>query len=426
MRRLYELVKADGYAPATSTGSGFPAGFTPTSAARLYAYAGIAMYEAVLPGMATTHRSLAGQLNDMPAMTIPTDRGVPYDWPAVLSAAVAATVGPMFPRESSRTAVQEFLAIQLSSRRSAGTPPGIVNVSARHGRRVAEALSAWIATDGYTTARELDGVAYEPPVGQGMWESTPPNFGPAIEPNWGASVRTFVLTGPEEVPCEPHVPYSEVQGSEFWNQAMATYDFERTEPQKAIARFWTDNPGQSGLPSGHWMLTISHVADQDGLRLDEAVEAYARTGVALADAFTTCWYHKYRFNLLRPVTYVNRVILRITDANPYEHHGAWRTFVNTPQFPEYTSGHSVSSLAAATVLHALLGERRYTDANHDWATIEPEYRQARTFGSFLDAAEEAAQSRIYGGIHFPMGVDVGMDQGRAVGALVTERVHTRR
>ncbi len=99
----------------------------------------------------------------------------------------------------------------------------------------------------------------------------------------------------------------------------------------------------------------------------------------------------------------------------------WSTHVNSPQFPEHTSGHSVASPAAAAVLTDRLGTFAFTDHSHDVRGHAP-----RTFASFGHAAQEAARSRLYGGIHFPHAIAAGLTQGERVGALVLQRVHTRR
>ncbi len=156
------------------------------------------------------------------------------------------------------------------------------------------------------------------------------------------------------------------------------------------------------------------MTEQRALRLDQAVEAFALTSVALADAFLSCWYGKFRINLVRPITYVRRVMGKST----------WSTFVNSPQFPEYTSGHSVSSMAAATVLTDLLGSFPFFDDTHANYPLPP--RPGRSHNSFVSAAEEAANSRIYGGIHYPMGIEAGKEQGVKVGDIVLTRLRTRR
>ena len=155
-----------------------------------------------------------------------------------------------------------------------------------------------------------------------------PNFGPAVEPYW-ADVRPMVLQTADEVTPVAHVPYSANEGSAFWEQARATYQtgLALTQSQRDTALFWRDNPHTSGLPSGHWMQIVRQVCMQQELSLARSVEAYARVGIALHDAFLNCWTWKYRYNLIRPVDYVHLHI----DPN-------WRSWVDTPAFPEYTSG----------------------------------------------------------------------------------------
>jgi len=279
---------------------------------------------------------------------------------------------------------------------------GFVKPAVRLGR----ALVSWIAADGFAGTER----AYSPPVGDSLWRSSPPNFGAAIAPYW-SEVRPMVLQRADEVAPVVHVPYSAATGSAFWQQANATYQagLALTQSQRETAMFWRDNPHSSGLPSGHWMQIVRQVCEQQGLSLARSVEAYARVGVALHDAFLNCWTWKYRYNLIRPVDYVHLHI----DPD-------WRSWVDTPAFPEYTSGHSVASAAASHVLTNLLGEVPFTDTNAvpDWGT--------REFSSFREAAAEAATSRFYGGIHYPMAIEAGLSQGDAIGALVVQRLQTRR
>jgi hypothetical protein len=174
------------------------------------------------------------------------------------------------------------------------------------------------------------------------------------------------------------------------------------------------NPITSGLPSGHWMLLVGQLCIERGLTLDAAAEAHAMAGITLADAFTSCWYEKYVTNLLRPVSYIRAHVPGRAE---------WLSFVNTPQFPEYTSGHSVASRAVATVLTAVLGTFPYTDRTHQ---LRNPQLGSRSFSSLQAAADEAAGSRLLGGIHYPMGIEVGLEQGAQVGQTVLDRVRTRR
>lgn len=386
-------------------------GVTPPTAARAYAGTWIAVYEALLGGM-PHHRSLAGQVHALSGLPRPAAPGQVH-WPLVVGAAASTVLTGLFAelRPAARSALDDALAAGTDEAARAGASAQRQADSLAHGRAVARAVLAWLATDGHA---EASAAPYSPPTGEALWVPTPPNFGTAIEPHC-EQVRPLVLLRTDEVAPAPPVPFSTAPGSPFWLQARATYDqsFANTDDQRDLARFWTDNPVFSGLPAGHWLSIAVQVAEQRGLALDVTAEALVRTAVALHDAFLNCWTWKYRYDLLRPVTYVRRHL------DP-----AWSTWVNTPQFPEHTSGHSVASRAAAVVLTDLLGSAPFDDTS--LATTAGLVRRTRRWGDFADAADTAARSRLYGGIHYPHGIDAGAAQGDQVGALVLARLVTRR
>ena len=289
--------------------------------------------------------------------------------------------------------------------------PDVLARSEAFGAAVGDAIVAWQASDGFTEIRAMP--AYVPPVGPGLWESTPPNFRVAVEPYWGM-LRPMAL--PSADACFPlpiPIPFSEDPASEFYAQARFVYDRSKilTDTERHIAQFWTDNPQLTGTPAGHWMQILNQVVDIRRLSLDQAVATYAIAAITLADAFTSTWQAKFVLNLVRPVTYVHRLI------DP-----SWVTIINTPQFPEYTSGHSVTSNAVANVLEGLLGRNLF------FVDRSPVGRgiAERWFTSIRAAANEAMQSRIYGGIHYPMGIEMGAEQGDRVSAMVTDRVRFQR
>ncbi|MGH2767146.1 MAG: vanadium-dependent haloperoxidase [Actinomycetota bacterium] len=191
--------------------------------------------------------------------------------------------------------------------------------------------------------------------------------------------------------CPPgdHTPYSEDPSSAFFLEALEVFETVNhlTPEQDTIARFWSDDPGTTSTPPGHSVSMTTQVLREVGVGLDVAAEAYARVGLAVGDAFIACWNVKYRYNLLRPVTYIQRRI------DP-----TWSSLLRTPPFPEYTSGHSIQSGAWAQVMTDLFGTMAFTDHTNDDRGFEP-----RSFSSFFEAAREAAISRLYGGHPFPPG-----------------------
>jgi membrane-associated phospholipid phosphatase len=142
---------------------------------------------------------------------------------------------------------------------------------------------------------------------------------------------------------------------------------------------------------------------QEDATLALSAEAYARMGIAVSDAFIGCWKAKYVFNLIRPVTYIQNLI----DED-------WMPIVNTPPFPEYPSGHSVQTGAAASVLAGLFSEDyHFVDYTHDDLGLA-----SRPFTSFTEMADEAALSRLYGGIHYRSAIELGLEQGSCIGQRV--------
>jgi len=162
-----------------------------------------------------------------------------------------------------------------------------------------------------------------------------------------------------------------------------------------------------GLQGGHWMSIAGIAAKQKELSMMETAKIFALTSITLGDAFISCWDEKYRSSLIRPETYINQHI----DSN-------WKPILQTPAFPEHTSGHSVISSAAAVMLTALLGDDfAFTD------TTEEKYGlPIRKFKSFYAASDEAAISRLYGGIHYMPAIRDGVTQGKTIGNYLVEQL----
>jgi hypothetical protein len=377
-------------------------GFSPPVASRALAYIGVTLFEAIVPGI-HGGRSLVGRLTGLADVPSAGNNDA-YHWPTVANTAMAAIVRSMFPtmtpeNEATVRSVEERLS--TSDRR--GVPPGVVRRSAERGRSVAHAVFAWSIVDGGHDGFANNFPPYEPPVGPSLWIPTPPGFLPALQPFWGGC-RTFVSPSGAACPPPPPTPYSSEAGSRFFADADEVYETVNrlTPEQRAIALFWSDDPVTTPTPPGHSISILTQMLRAAGSSLAEAAEAYAKVGLAVADAFICCWFVKYEFSVLRPVTYIRSFI----DAS-------WLPLLITPPFPEFTSGHSVQSGAASTVMTTLLGDVAFTDHTHDARGLP-----ARSFTSVSEAAEEAAISRLYGGIHFRPAIERGLEQGRCIGSHV--------
>ncbi|MBS1542185.1 MAG: vanadium-dependent haloperoxidase [Bacteroidetes bacterium] len=391
--------------------------FSPPVASRIYTYTTVAGYECARQGN-SEFKTFAGQLHGLEPVPAPDSAQV-YSYEL---AAVQAILKVGKTMVFSEDKLEEFYNKIMEEYKATGIPDDVYERSIEYGNKVADHIIAWSNKDNYKQTRSFP--KYSIQTNPATWKPTPPAYMDAVEPHWN-KIRTFAIDSASEFQPAHPTPFSTVKGSQFYNEAKFVYEtgVNLTEEQKAIAFFWDCNPFVMNVkghvmfatkkisPGGHWMNITRSVCTKENADFIHSAEAYARVAVSLVDAFISCWDEKYRSNLVRPETYINQYI----DEN-------WVPLLQTPPFPEYTSGHSVISNSAATALTDLFGDNfAFTDST------EVEFGMApRSFKSFYDASNEAAISRVYGGIHYIPACEVGKDQGRKVGAFVRDRIRTRR
>ncbi len=391
--------------------------FSPPQSSRVYAYASTAAYETLRHGH-PEYKTLAGQVNGLTPVPAPE----PDSQYNLSLAGVHAFMTVAKTLTFSRVRMDSLRLAMDERFRSRGIPEPVFKRSIVYGERVAEHILAWATKDNFPQTRGYPKFTVTSAPGQ--WVPTPPAYIDAIEPNW-TKLRPFVMDSSSQFRPKPPIAFDTAAGSPFFRQVKEVYDTgqQLSDIQREIAGFWDCNPyvmhvrghamfaTKKITPGGHWMGITAIAARKSRADLMQSSEAYARTAIALADAFISSWDEKYRSNLVRPETVINAYIDE-----------RWEPLLQTPPFPEYTSGHSVISTAAAEVLTDQFGDGlAFTDST------ELEYGlPIRSFTSFRQAAAEAAISRLYGGIHYRMAIDEGITQGRKVGELVVRRVNTRR
>ena len=281
------------------------------------------------------------------------------------------------------------------------------------GKHVANTILQSRSTDGWNTPAPYTGDVTVP----GVWRPTI-SFGgivrPALLPGWG-NVRPFVMTTGNQFRPEPPPALDSAQYAAELNEVKAygaATGSSRTEDQTEIANFWANGAG-TATPPGHWNVIAQIVSGHVPL-IDKAL-LFATLNAALADAAISCWDCKYSFNLWRPITAVREADTDGNDATDPD--PSWTPLLETPPFPEYTSGHSTFSGAAAAVLATFFGTDEIS------FTVGSDFiEETRTFTSFSHAAEESAWSRLYGGIHFTSGNFRGLASGYALGQHCAERM----
>ncbi len=404
VRRITDIIRHDIFAPPIS--------------ARIYAYASIAAYEALVPGF-PEYRSLAGQVNGLTPLP-PPEAGKDYCFP-LASVNAQLTVGKALV--FSESDVEDLKETIFEDFHKMDMPPEVYDRSMAYGEAVAKHILAWSKKDNYAQTRS--GSKFTIDIKDlGRWRPTPPMYADAVEPHW-MEIRPWVLDSLQQCRPDPPMPFSVAKGSGFYKQALEIHDIVKnlTPEQEATAWYWDDNPfkmevsghlafGKKKIsPGGHWMNIAGHACRKANADIMQSAETYARVACALADAFIVCWDEKYRSNMIRPESYINQYI----DPD-------WLPLIQTPPFPEHPSGHSTISAAAASVLTELYGDNF---AFIDSTEIEFDI-PARAFGSFYEAADQAGISRMYGGIHFRGGNEAGAKCGRELGKIVIDAIQTRK
>lgn len=372
----------------------------PPQASRIYGYNGVALYESLISGM-PENKSLAGQINGYSTqMDAPINE---VDYPLIVNEVLYKLNKYLFGSGISLPNSNRLDSIYSANLTGRNAIIGSfkTNNSVAYGKQIADNIIAYTTSDNFVETRTMN---YVVPVRDALhpnfWAPTNPSVTSPAEPFWG-SIRPISLASPEmSVPSE--IPFDTTVGSPFYNQAFEVYTTSQqlTQAQKNIALWWADGAGATATPPGHWVAIENQLRTNLNLNLQQAAEMYALVGIAMTDAFISCWYSKFRFNLLRPQTYIRDYVSGAQ---------SWSPFLATPSFPEYPSGHSVCSGAGAEILTQIFGSHAFVDKTNASSSLNPRY-----FNSFNDAAQEAAMSRVYGGIHFREASEKGLLQGKMI------------
>ncbi len=390
--------------------------FSPPVAGRIYSRCAIAAYEAAIPGD-TKYKSLSGQLKDFPAMPKP-EAGKEYAFPISSVKAMLNTGRTLLFSEDKMNTYEAQL---MKEYEEIGVPGDVLKRSLAFGDSISAAVIKWTSKDNYKESRTFPKFSVTQEAAR--WKPTPPAYMDGIEPSWNKQ-RTLIMDSAAQFKPKPPTAYSEDKKSLFYKEAKDVMDDENLKDSlhHRIAAFWDCNPfivHQQGhvmfatkkiSPGGHWIgitYTLSKLLNKN---FYECAEAYALVAIGLNDGFISCWDEKYRSNLVRPETYINEHI----DPD-------WVPFLQTPPFPEYTSGHSVVSSVSSEILTQLFGDNiAFTDS------VEVEYGlYPRSFPNAKAAAQEACISRFYGGIHYMPAIREGISTGNAIGKFIMKKIKTK-
>ena len=382
--------------------------FTPPVASRIYAYTSLAAHEAIRhlnPG----EPSIVAKLKGFSAMPEP-EKGVEYDFTLAAFHAFFKVAGNVIFSKDTLKLYEEPMFAMFRERVSEEVYQRSVAFGDSVGTRVADRLKK----DNYKETRGMPKNLGS--LAAGKWRPTSPDYIDGVEPYW-MKIKAMALDSSSQFDPGPPPSFStDTTGVVYkMNKEVCDIGKNLTKEQKDIAYFWDDNPfvfhhaghmafnTKKQTPGGHWMGITAIACRKTNADAVKTARAYALVAIGLLDGFISCWDTKYRYNFVRPMTFINELIDK-----------SWEPYLQTPPFPEYTSGHSTISASAATVLTGLFGDNFafHDDADKEYIGME------RDFTSFMQAAQEASISRLYGGIHYRISLDKGVEAGKKIGAHV--------
>lgn len=392
--------------------------FSPPVASRIFAYPNVAAYE-IIASNNKDFKSISGQLSGLTAIpNYDKSKGPLNVHLASLVAYIDVSKELIFSEEP----IVKYRDSLYTNWKSINKVE--FNNAKEYGLKVADHIKKWLSKDNYKETRSMPKYTIKT-NDPSKWQPTPPAYMDGIEPHW-SKIRTFVIDSANQFAPPPPPKFSLEKGSLFYKELKEVYDVGNEIVKKGdtcvgikTARFWDCNPYVSVThghmmyavkkitPGAHWIGITKIACRKTNYNFDQTVYAYTKTALAIADGFISCWDEKYRSNLVRPETLINKYI----DQN-------WKPLLQTPPFPEYSSGHSVVSGAAAVVLTDIFGDNFKFDDNTEMQFGLP----IRSFYSFNEAANEAAMSRMYGGIHYRAAIEKGVQQGRNLGAYVVKKL----
>ena len=386
--------------------------FSPPVGARVFAYANLAAYEVLAKGN-KHYQSLEGRVKGLNKIPEPA-QNAKIDYPfASLIALVKVGNFLTFSGDTMKMLEDSIKGLAKNS----GMPDDLYNGSIQFGNQVADSVISWSKGDNYAQTRGSSFAISNLP---GHWAPTPPGYFSGVEPVWG-TVRCMAMDSANMFPPPPPPVFSTDTASHFYKIAKDVMETVNTldSTKKWIANFWDCNSfklhveghamyaTKAMTPGGHWMEIVGTISKNNQADFYKTAYAYAGTSIAIYDGFICCWFTKYKFDLIRPETYINRYIDQ-----------SWMPYLQTPPFPEYNSAHSTISAAAATVLGEIYKDNTAFKDSSERGWGWPD----RHFKSSDEAAIEVSYSRLYGGIHYRQSVTTAYDQGKKIGLLVMEKL----
>jgi hypothetical protein len=377
-------------------------------AARIYGYLGMTAWESVYGGIPNA-QSLAEQLNDyFDAVVIDPD--TEYDWVVVMAASMKAVMPELIEdiAPTQQSLINLLAELQENQRLAQGVSQEVFQDSRALGQKIGQYVVRRTRRDGYATIQNIIPVLpARTSSTRWYWDPATLNQKPT-EPMWG-TLRTFVIDNTQV--CEETAPYvfSTDFNSDFYKDITELFEIPQNSANKTIAYHWENGAGRSTGAAGHWMSIAEQVLRAKNSNLADCAKTYCLTGFAVSDACAHSWFVKYKYNLLRPITFIREELA-----------SNWNSTIFTPPYPEYISASAAIGGAAPLVIASVTGDVAFLDKTHLGSALYtpeggPFILSERSFPSLTKAGEEQAQSRLLGGVSGRHSIEIGLEAGKCIG-----------
>jgi len=389
-------------------------GFSAPVSGRAYSYFSIGMYESTIE-ITPELQSIHVQLDGYTRTEWSNDQQL--DWRIVANSVDYEIIQYLYrAAPSSYMERVGFIMDSIQRKYAKECSKKVKKNSINYAKNIANEIIEWSKLDGgdigFSNNFPED---FKAPYCPSCWVKTTPGYLPSLLPYWGENKLMLKESYAATDDCEVF-EFSEDSSSFMYAEAMRVLENSKlADPNyEIIAEYWNDGAGYSGTPTGHFFTIAKQMAIQQKLNLDESMELYVKLGVAVNEAFIAAFRLKYKFNFIRPITYIHRLI------DP-----KFNTRIASPPFPEFPSGHSFQSGAATEIMKSILGDKLKiidsTNINRTDIDGTP-----RHFSSFTEMSEEISVSRLYGGIHFLKTLDESLKYGRKIGVYVATELKCRK
>lgn len=376
-------------------------GFNDLIASRAMFYMSLTMYESLLPGL-EGYQTLQAKINGLNTTLPQPLESKKYNWLIVANQALALVCSDLYKSSGSLNLSKiTSLRDKYISSASVGLDEAVIRDSKDLGNEMGWKFLAYASSDGRADYYLKSYPDLVMPIKEGSWIPTSPDYTEKpILPYWGETKPAYLENFSETYP--KHIlEYSASKQSIIFGEALEVYNLTTNLSKSDIdlINYWNENADSRATPLCHNMLVLAQMLENQDFTLDKAVECLLRMSIAHYDGYILSWQIKFKYDLLRPSSYIKQNISRYFIPE----------YPSLP-IPEFASEKALIYNASAEILAHYFGHRTaFNDLTQ--SRRSDLLTNKKSFSSFSEMAKEASYSDLYSAVHFRTSIDAGLQTG---------------